>query len=151
MRTNLLPLAPLFTLVLLGAGCAPAAAPPAANAPAAAPAERTLTPTAVTLPPDFPSDVLQYPGSTIFSHVENVQPGQAILSLTTRDASATVLAWYDAQYPSAGFAAGAAGTRGNATSHEYTKGDVTMTVTVIDQGSGKDTLVSVVRRQETQE
>jgi hypothetical protein len=124
------------SLALLGAGCSPTETVKTPSKPAgeSAPSRQSL-PTGVELPADFPVDVLQYPESKVISFLQDGTPGHALLSLSSGDQSADVLAWYEREYVQAGFAKGASATRGDTTSREYLMGGVKMVVTVIDQAA----------------
>lgn len=138
-------------LVLTGAGCGSASTPAPAAKPSGEVPARTTQLSEVTLPADFPADVLRYENSNVFSFIYNnvEQPGQAILSLNSGDKIDAILEWYGEAYVENGFTKGQSATRFDTTSHEFIKDDVIIVVTVIDQSGNdsKNTSLISVRRQ----
>ncbi len=136
-------------LIVGGAGCG-SSKPIMPDKPTGAsqkPPEQKMVVTDVTIPTDFPTDVPRYAGSRVISAY--VEPKRALIGFSSEDDSTKVLAWYDAQFTAAGYTLAQQGSGGNLTTHQFTKGNVTMTVNIQAETSNNlpSSLINVTRQE----
>lgn len=121
-------------LALAGAGCSqtPASAPVTGTSASGNAPERTMAPAPdYQLPQGFPTDFPRYGNAKVFSALH--EDNDDLMSLTSDDEPALILAWYGQAITRMGFDQHDAATANGMTSQNFIKDDMKYTVNVMDQ------------------
>ncbi len=132
-------------LAVAGAGCAQETPQTPKAMPASAPPERTMMPAAdYQLPDGFPTDFPRYGNAKVISALHDEKAD--LMSLTSDDEPAVILAWYGQAITHMGFDQKETATANGMTSQNFVNGEYKYTVNVQDQSPTTPRSLISVRR-----